>query len=518
MGWFTRGKKTPTPEPRRLPSTPTIRVAQNLARQAVTDPIIKALAERAYDAATIGRLNGDWVVSHSDANEELRRALRTLVASARNMERNNSLYQKWMELLENNVVHTGFQLRPEPRNTRGSIDKAAAKMLLDGWREWTSEPVSLDGRLYFNDLEKQILRTLVRDGEVLLVFHIRQGRLRVQVLEGDHMPLEIHSPRDQDMVGIRLNSDRAPQGYWLLPNHPGSNLWGGSSRYSAELIPASRVAHIMKQVRPGQLRGVPWGTSAFDPLLILKGYTIAELAAARLDASRPLGITRDIEGTYPKDEAGDMIGVDGAAEWDGAPGTVTTFHPGETPVWSPSNHPSGQYGPFVLEIKRDIAAGLGVSYNALNSDLTSANYSSLRHGRTEEIRTYTNIQGLLARQVHQRIYEEWLKLFLLSGESSLGMIRYEKFRRVAWETPRFESIDPQKDNAADKEALDLGITSKSEVVGRRGGDYAEVLERRRLDRELEEQNGEPAPAQQTPPATAADEEEPEGNEEDQVEE
>lgn len=482
---------------RRKPG-PSQRAGRRFVRSGRPDPLVSALEKRAYDAAELTRITSDWSVSHSSSNEELRRALPVLRAAARHHERNSDLFRRWLTLMESNVIHDGFELQPTPRWPSGKLDDGAAKALSDAWWAWASRPVTLDGRLTFVEVERLVLRTLARDGEVLVKFHLRAGQLRLEVLEGDYMPVQLHRTHGDTILGVRLDADGRPVGYWLEPHHPGDSLvQGGAVSRQAELFSADDVLHVFRSERPQQVRGVPWGTAVFDKLLMLQGYQIAELAAARMDAARPAAVERAV-GALGAKYKGDS-GTEEDPEVNLEPGGITILGEGERMSWSPGNHPSGTFAPFVSEIKRDIAAGLQVSYHALNSDLSGANYSSLKHGRADEVRAYRVVQDLLGYQFHTPVFLRWLGLFLLSDGNAFPMSKFDKFAAHEWRKPAFEPVDDEKEAAAIGAMLELGLTSKRREAAKRGVDYEELCEENAADRDCEKEHGlEPAaPAEPT---------------------
>lgn len=508
--WPFGRKSVLTPEP-----APRSRAMRRAAPRR-PDPLVSALEnrlasalggpERAYDAAEVTRITSDWAVSYSSANEELRRALPVLRAAARHHERNSDLFRRYLSLMESNVIHDGFELQCTPRWPDGKVDSAAARRITEAWWAWASQPVTLDGRLTFPDVERLVLRTLARDGEVFVRFHVRGGQLRLEIIESDHVPVEIHRSYGSAVLGIELDADRRPVGYWIEPEHPGDTLIPrGSASRRAEFVPAKDVLHPFRSERPGQIRGVPWGSAVFDKLLMLQGYQIAELAAARMDAARPAAVEMAADGLGAQ-YRGDS-GTQDDPEVNLEPGGITILPQGATMNWSPGNHPSGTFAPFVSEIKRDIAAGLQVSYHALNSDLSGANYSSLKHGRADEVRAYRVVQDLLAYRFHSPVFRRWLELYLLDSANPFPVSKFDKFAAHEWRKPAFEPVDDEKEASAIGAMLELGLTSKQDEAAKRGQDYAELCERRKADAECEKKNGltplEPEPAAPAPVKGAA---------------
>lgn len=501
--------------PPRAAATAELREATDAL--AMLDPMVQGLEARAYNAAERNRLNSDWSVSHLDSNEEIRYALRMLRAASRNLERNNDLYRKWLGLVVNNVVHNGFELQSTPRSSSGNIDRSAARQIERDFGAWAAGKVSLDGR---RDLVQEMrlwARTIPRDGEIVIRRHLREEP-RIETLEGDYLPLELHSPRENTVLGVALDADRRPTGYWLSNTHPGSQFGSGWSRTAVTLHSADDVIHAFVPERPGQVRGVPWGSAAFDDLLMLHGYKVAELAAARIAAARPVAIETEI-GQDAKYE-GDGKDAKQRIEFDGGPGGMTVLPPGKHLVPIGSDHPKANYGPYVTELKRDIAAGLGSSYHSLNSDLSGANYSSLRHGRADELRHYEGLQGFIASDVLSRIFGWWLDWYLVSGRTALPMSRRDKFFEHRWEPPKFQPLDPQKEAEGIRAELELGLTTRTIEAQKRGHVFRELVDQRaEEDAYLREKKVEleqpkaaaPAPA----PAAKPDPKEPEPEKDDE---
>lgn len=484
---------------------------------AMVDPLIEQLGQRSYSAAERGRLNSDWSVSHLDANEEIRLAIRMLRSASRNLERNVSLYRKWLKLKVDNCVHNGFELQSTPRNAQGGIDRTAAQQIERDFRLWARSKVSLDGRRNLVQELRLWARAIPRDGETIVKRHIRNGQLRLETLEADSMPLELHSPRDRTVLGVQLDPDKRAVGYWLSNEHPGSQFGGGWSRTSARLYPAEDVIHAFIADRAGQVRGVPWGTAAFDDLLILNGYKVAELAAARIAAARPVSLETDV-GQDVKFTGDGQNPSTGQIEFDGGPGGMTVLKPGQRLVPLGSDHPKTAYGPFTVEIKRDISAGLDVEYHSLNSDLGAANYSSMRHGRANELRSYEGFQEFLGEDMLSRVFGWWLDLHLVSGKTTLPMSRREKFYEHEWEPPKFQPLDPYKEAQGIREEIELGLTTPSLEAAKRGHDFRALMERRAEDDKILKELGvelvlakgkpAPPPPQQKPPGADDDDDPP----------
>jgi capsid protein len=66
----------------------------------------------------------------------------------------------------------------------------------------------------------------------------------------------------------------------------------------------------------------------------------------------------------------------------------------ELKEWSP-NYPTGEFLPFHKAMLRSMAAGMGVLYNNLASDLEGVNFSSIRQGTLDEREHWKELQQWL---------------------------------------------------------------------------------------------------------------------------
>jgi capsid protein len=205
---------------------------------------------------------------------------------------------------------------------------------------------------------------------------------------------------------------------------------------------------------------------------------------------------------------GDQQASDGSLEVDGSPGGISVLEPGQRLAWAPVEHPSGSYAPYTQQVIREIASALGVTYSSLAGDLSQANYSSLRHGKSDENRFYSGVQSFLIARFHTPVFERWLDVALANGSmGGLPMSKRGKFASHTWHAPVPESVDALKDAGAAERELELGITTRTDLAAARGKDFGEIVERLKIENEMLAEAGValgtsgPAPAQ--PESSAA---------------
>jgi len=446
---------------------------------------------RAYSGAKTGRLVSDWGTATTSANKEIREGIKPLRARARELERNNDYVRRFLASLENNVLGAGgIKLQAKATDASGAFDSVANSKIENAWREWGRVgSCSVTGRHTWLDVQRLVLRSVARDGAVL-VRKIRNWdnpfRFALQVVEIDHLDVE-HTAKLKNGNTIRMGveSDEwdRPVAYHLLTNHGGDEYLGKPS--SRERVSADEFLQPFIAERPHQVTGVPWMASSMYRLNQLEAYETAEVVAARLSSCKM--------GFYTKSETGE--GYQG--ETDAAGNLVQNAEPGtfeELPVgvdFKPFDpqHPSTAYGPFIKSCLRGIAAGLNVSYNSLANDLEGVNYSSIRAGLLEEREQWKAVQNWFVDHVVDPIFREWLQYALLAGAVDLPAAKLDKFTRVEWKPRRWTWVDPLKDTQANALAVQNGFKSRRGIIAEAGADVEDVFSEIAADGELAEGKG-----------------------------
>ena len=158
--------------------------------------------------------------------------------------------------------------------------------------------------------------------------------------------------------------------------------------------------------------------------------------------------------TSPEGELqGDDV-MDGERVQDFSPGVFRYLAPGESVTVPDLHAPDGQFEPFMRAMLRAVSAGLGVSYESVSHDFSSTNYSSSRLSLLEERDTYRQLQAWMIENFHQRVFEAWLDMAVLSGALDLPMYDMDpdRYREVRWMPRGWAWVDPQKEVDAYKAA------------------------------------------------------------------
>ena len=437
---------------------------------------------RAYEGAMVSRLTSDWVTSNTSADAEIDGSLVRLRNRSRQLVRDNPYARQAIRAIGANVVGRGIRLQGRVPMQRGGgrLDESLNRRIETAWQRWCrADSCHVAGRLSFAEILRLAICSVAESGEVFLrIVPESMGRGRVplslEVIEADYCdegkslgPLPDGS---EWRMGVRVNRWQRPISYAFRTRHPGDMVNGVG--YETREVPASEVIHLFVTDRPGQTRGVPWGSSAVKRLHHLQGYEEAEVVRARASSSL-MGFITSPEGELQGDEVYDDERVSNFE-----PGVFKYLAPGESVSVPQLDAPDGQFEPFMRGMLRAVAAAVSCSYETISRDFSQSNYSSSRLSLLEDREMWRMLQDWLIEHVCQPVFERWLMAAQAAGELTLpGFdLMPERYEAVKWFPRGWEWVDPQKEVAAYKDAVRCGFKTQAEVVAAGGGDLEDLLQ------------------------------------------
>ena len=416
-----------------------------------------------------------------------------LRARARDLVRNNPYAASAIESFVANLVGAG--IKPSILLTDG----AAKDEIQQAWRRWTDQ-ADYDGLTDFYGLQALVARALYEAGECFIRFHLDDATdgvpLRLQLLESEMLAYEKNEPVSDGIYiinGIEIDQNGKRLAYHFYSVYPGDPYYRAEPLVYVR-VPAEEVLHIYRAVRPGQMRGSPWLTAAITKLFFIDQYDDAELDRKKLAAMYAGFITSP----SPAEMFGeDSIDAPQLPSQDVGmptlePGTMQALEPGEDIKFSEPAEVGSSYEPFQYRNLLAACAGLGVPYMSVTGDLEKANYSSQRGGLVEFRNRIEQVQhSCMIFQMCRPIWVRWITEAVLCGEVNAPDFseKRRKYLAVKWFPPRFDWIDPQRDLAAEKLAVDNGFKARSDVIEESGFDPEEIDRRIQQDQEREKRLG-----------------------------
>jgi lambda family phage portal protein len=466
-------------------------------------------ALRGFMAASNDRLVSDMMSTLGlvSGNAEVRMSLRQMRLRSRQLSNDNEYVKRFLQLLRNNVVGPrgfGFQSKIYKRN--GTPDADANNTIEEAFKEFSKlGTYTADKRYSRATFERAVINNCARDGEVIIekLYGKRFNRfgMAYRLIDPDLLDDQLnvgaggaipgYGALDQGnsiRMGVEIDAYGAAVYYWFHSTHPGDDV-GHVAPARHRRVPADRIIHwyLAEDLRPDTVRGVPWIYAAIRRMAMLGGYEEAALVNARNGASKmgfykppapDSSLTPPIDGTALADNQ-DEAARDPAADLyqEAEPGVFGVLPAGwDFQTYDPA-YPNDAMEGFIAAMLRAFSSSVGLTYNILGNDLRGVNLSTMRFGAMNDRDTYESLQGAMKEAVVGPMFEEWLSHSLAFGQ--VGRLPPDAFDRL--NKPRFiprpwRSTDPQKDIAADAQAVALGVTSRHRICADRGEDFEEVLD------------------------------------------
>ncbi|MCC2673058.1 MAG: hypothetical protein K0R58_5 [Ramlibacter sp.] len=427
------------------------------------------------------------------------------------------------------IVGTGLSCNPGINHAvLGVTEEYAAewnsdtRQRFEAWAE--SMDVDLSERQDFYGEQDLSLRSAFESGDswVLTPLVDRPGKgreLALQVIEADRVCNPNHRPNSDTMQdGVELDPETLKTvAIHVAQRHPG-DLRSGNSWTRVEVRGAEtgrrNVLQIWKQIRPAQVRGVPWLAPILEPLKQLTRWTDNELAAAVTSSLFTLFVKMDPDAFEQlfEDDAQNAL-VERTQKWSGdlENSKAVNLLPGEEVQTAAMDRPNPAFDPFWIAMVRQIGMAIQVPYEVLVMHFQSS-YSAARGALLMAWRFYRERRDLLAKQLCQPVYELWLHNEVSQGRIAAPGFFADDYVRAAWCKATWTgdgpgSIDPQKEVAAAKGRVDLGIsTLQAESVLHDGVDWETKNRQRAREIRAQREAGtlQPQPGAGSPPAAPAE--------------
>ena len=419
------------------------------------------LRERKYEAADRGRRNSGWNAGSTSATAETIGVIQTIADRSREQYRNNSHTKKAIRVISNNVVGPGIKL---------SVKSKSKKAFDAAWEDWAeTTDCDFDGCLNYSGLQALAIKTVAMSGNCLIIqkkrkFEPGKVPLQLQLLEFDYLT----ESNDQTLLdnggriihGIEFNKQGKRVAYWLRNSHPGDT---GLVDTKDTRVPAKEVLHLFDKDRPGQEVGVPFGTTNMVLTKSLKDYEDAELEKQKVAASFAAFVQKDNPEQLSDSSEANMIEKI-------QPGMIQYLMPGETMSFSqpPSND---SYDSHTKSIKKTVAAGFGVTYEAMTGDYSQVNFSSGRMGWIEGQKENVHWQlNLMIPKFCSPSFQWFVQSAMLAG-----VIPKDTYKD-SWTPPKREMLDPIKEIKGMKDAIRAGLISHQEAARELGWTYEQLME------------------------------------------
>ncbi|MCF3935017.1 phage portal protein [Acuticoccus sp. M5D2P5] len=420
----------------------------------------------AYDGAAISRRTQGWRAVPSDANAEIGVSGQRLRDVARDMSRNNPHAARIKQVIAHNVVGTGILPSAQsPSDTARAALEELMKLHFD------TTDIDADGVHTLYGIQNLVMQTVIESGECLVRMRPRRAEdglavpFQLQVLEPDHLDESVHGRLPNGNLahrGIEFDRLNRRVAYHLFREHPGAaSLTTGLQKSSR--VPAEMVAHIFRPDRASQARGVTWFAPVIVRLRDIADFADAQLMRQKIAACYAAFVTTTDEPQNAAESDRDPYPVEQMT-----PGMIRYLEPGESIEFGDPPKVDG-FVDYMRAGYREIAAGMGISYEALTGDLSNVNFSSGRMGWLEFQRSIDAWrEHMLIPQFCHPVARWFLAgAVLVTGNNAPAS--------VWWTSPRREMINPTLEVPAAVAAIRGGLSSRSHEQRKLGFDPDDLM-------------------------------------------
>lgn len=430
---------------------------------------------RSYDAASSSRVNAGWRVVNESAELTDRYSRDVVRARARDLERNSDIAQSVVHAYKRNVVGRGYTLRAMTGDD--SLDNQIER----AWKRWCkARNCDVTGEQSFNSILRMMVERKKYDGGILIHFCYTPGGLvpfKLQCLEVDELDLSQTAPRHKGnriVGGIEYDRHRRPVGYWFRQYD-----LEGYQVIEPAFVDAKDVFFYKSKRRPSQLREMSDLAPTVTRIRDINEFITSVSVKERLSAVFAILIKKmNPSGAGPG--RGVLPGASGKTDYAALhvhPGMVVELNQGDDAQIVDPKNTATDAAAFLKTQQGLIAAGQGLSYEAVSRDMAQSKYSSARQNAIEDEAAYTEEIELLTAFMTE-VYEAFVISGVLCGLFPIPDFwqRRGAYLEHAWVKPPKKWIDPQKESGADRIALQSGQKTFQDLCAEKGKDWKEAVD------------------------------------------
>ena len=436
------------------------------------------------------RLIAGWTIESSAIDYYLLNDLRSLRARSRELCRQNEFAQNFLRAMRRNIVGPrGVNVQPDVEGSSGDMDSLACDSIAAAWMDWgNGRHCDLSGRLTWLELQNLLIYTAAQDGEFLIRKHPGRGKYGYALEVIDPARLDDRTKwggvavygGNEVRLGVEYNPDQKPVAYWIRERVSQSAFTYDGGRLFR--VPADQIIHGYLNNYPDQSRGIPWLHAALQTGKRLDMYDNAAMSAAQAGAMAAFALVNKDglpgDDPYTGDEVSDS-NDDNSDSWlNLQSGQVVDFGDKTVVPLDPA-YPREMYAPFVKSNLRRFAAGVGLSYATLSSDLEGVNYSSIRAGVLEDREEFMGLQGWFINRVIMPVYADFVMYAIMSGQVLIAGQTPSRpvshYQTARCQGRRWSWVDPQRDMSAAQTAVEMSTRSRSAIIRESGGDPDQVF-------------------------------------------
>lgn len=422
-----------------------------------------------------------WRITPADADTILGRDLPTLRDSSSALIRDNPLACGAINTNVTSVVGTGLKVKPSINREYLNLTEEQA----DAWENRAkfefnvvAKSIDYNGKHDFWEQQDLVFRSSLEKGDSFALITNKERKdlpysVAVQLVEAERVS-NPNNRRDSDQLiqGVSVDRYGTPTHINIRTKHPGSGIskerrWRKISFRSEK--GNLNVLHVVRHLRIGQTRGIPYLTPVIEALKQVGTYTDAELMAAVIGGMYTVFIKSETD-----DDLDDMEGNEGSVssedlgDYELGNGAIVGLAENESIDIANPGRPNVAFDPFVLAVLRQVGVALELPFELLIKHFT-ASYSAAQAAMLEARRYFTCRRTWLVRRFCQPIYEAVIDEAVALGRLHAPGYFADPFVRQAylgtiWIGDAYGHIDTRKAAEGEKVWNELGVKTLDEIT------------------------------------------------------
>jgi lambda family phage portal protein len=379
--------------------------------------------------------------------------------------RNDPLARGLVERFADNVVGSG--ITPQAKTDDPDFNHEAEDYIREVWPH-----PEVSERFSMPDLQRMAIRCPFVFGDMLFQL-LDTGK--INPIEGERIrnPSKGPLPGMIDGIQIEPGTGRAVEFYTF-----GRDRYGVvDTNRDPVRIKIENAIYLAAPFRPDQYRPLPEMACVASLLRDLKEIRQAFLAKVKIEGDNAL-VIKTGSGMANLGPRGVSVDASGRQLTEIGARKVWHLQPNEAVESPPNVTPNPQFAQFFELMIRQFGAAFGLPYEFVLQNFSQGSFSASRAALLQTYQTFTMRQRWLV----DRFLNVWY-VWTIRKAIAKRLIRpcplddygVSQIKKVYWNMPEWEWVDPQSQQQADLMAWQIGTKSHTDLVAKRGKDSEEVL-------------------------------------------
>ena len=380
-----------------------------------------------------------------------------MVKKCRWAERESSLFRQILNDLTIYVIGDGIKPQAHASNPETS-------RLYEEYFASKASRLDVSGKSFYQ-CQVIVTRAMIRDGDAFCLKANLDGEARIQTIEAHRVgdPTDADTPADcWDGIGF---------GKYNEPTYYNVYKADGGSRK----VEAQSVMHIVDMETASGSRGVPVLQSSLCAVQDVKEILEIERRAVRDNGDVNRVIFKG-SGFLDEDAASEISSNHNSAENIASQmgGKAIVLESSDRFESFESKRPNSTFVGFLNALEKDICAILPYEFV---KDPNSAGGAAVRLVTAKAARVFGKYQQVILTTFCKPTWD-----YIIADGIAKGEIPDDpKWYMTSWTTPKSVTVDGGRDAANDRNDVEMGLLSMSELYAQRGLDFRQEMEKRAQD-------------------------------------